>query len=464
MLPTEKDHKLMPSIHLRLLLVATLVLGGFIVIAGWALETAFRESSKTALQEKLQSNVYALLAAADVDAQGKMRLPQTLPEPRFSQPDSGLYAFVTDMKGEPFWRSPSTLGLQIPTTPPLSPGNTALRREHGLFLFSHGVEWEDDTGGSQEFTFNIAEQARFLDQAVGSFRQTLWSWLTGLALVLLIVQAMVLRWGLRPLREVEDDLESIRKGKSTHLQAEYPSELQGLTSSLNALIKQAAAAQARYRDSLDDLAHSLKTPLAYLDSVVQDQDSSCKQLRSVAGEQLQRMDHIVQHQLQRAAVSARTTLMEPVAVVPLVERLLTTLEKIYAEKRLTVSHSLSLEAIFVGDKADLMEILGNLLENAFKYARNQVRVSADVDGGLVFVIEDDGPGIPDAEWKSVLQRGKRVDETQTGQGIGLAVANEIVALYAGSLVAGKSKLGGLKLEISFPDNEGSVVSIGQSQG
>jgi two-component system sensor histidine kinase PhoQ len=453
----------MPSIHLRLLLVATLVLGGFLGIAGWALETAFRDSSKTALQEKLQSYVYGLLAAADVDAQGKMRLPQTLPEPRFSQPDSGLYAFVTDAKGELFWRSPSTLGLQIPTSPSMSAGKTMLRRENGLFLFSHGLEWEDDSGGSQEFTFNIAEQARFLDQAVGSFRQTLWSWLIGLALVLLIVQAMVLRWGLRPLRDVEEDLESIRKGKSTHLQAEYPRELQGLTSSLNALIKQAGAAQERYRNSLDDLAHSLKTPLAYLDSVLQDQDASCEQLRAVTKEQLRRMDHIVQHQLQRAAVSARTTLMEPVAVASLVDRLLAALEKIYAEKQLKVSRSLSAEAVFVGDKADLMEVLGNLLENAFKYARSKVRVSATMNGGLELMIEDDGPGIPETQWKAVLRRGKRVDETQTGQGIGLAVANEIVALYEGLLEAGESELGGLKLRIRFSDTKTSAAAIGQEQ-
>ncbi|WP_456403898.1 ATP-binding protein [Thiolapillus sp.] len=440
----------MSSIHIRLLVAATIVLAGFLGITGWALEAAFRESSKTALQEKLQSHVYGLLAAADVDTQGKMQLPEHLPEPRFSRTDSGLYAFVTMQQGRLFWRSPSSLGMLIPHLPTLAVGQTRFQRMDGLFVFSHAVEWEDDRGSAEAFVFHVVEQAQAFDQQVQQFRYSLWLWLVGLAVVLLLAQAMILRWGLGPLREVEKDLEAVKEGRAQGMRTSYPRELQGLTSSLNALMEHTARVQERYRNSLDDLVHSLKTPLAYLGSVLEDQDTSCAHLKDVAGEQLQRMDHIVQHQLRRAAVAARTTLVEPVLVAPVVERLLSTLEKIYAGKHLSVERSLAEDIVYSGDEADLMEVLGNLLENAFKYAKRGVSVSVRAEHGLEILIEDDGPGIPSSQWERLLQRGKRADESVAGQGIGLAVANEIVTLYGGELQAGTSSLGGLKLRISFP--------------
>ncbi|WP_457667769.1 ATP-binding protein [Thiolapillus sp.] len=439
----------MRSIHLRLLLVATLVLAGFLGVAGWALDSAFRKSSETALREKLQSRVYGLLAAADVDLRGRMQLPKDLPEPRFSRPDSGLYAFVSTSDGKLFWRSRSSLGLRMPDAPLLPAGESRFHRLDGHFLFSYGVEWEDDAGESRTYTFNVVEQVQPFDSQLAAFRLNLWAWLGGLALALLLVQALVLRWGLRPLRQVETDLQVIHQGQAKRLAGDYPTELQGLTSSLNALMEHADSVQQRYRNSLDDLVHSLKTPLAYLGAVLQDNKVSCSQLRKTTVEQLDRMDHIVQHQLSRAAVAARSALTEPVAVAPIVVRLLDTLEKIYAEKKLSCVRELENRAVFYGDEADLMEVLGNLLENAFKYANSKVHVSMEDNGRLTLLIEDDGPGIPGARWHELLQRGKRADETVAGQGIGLAVANEIITLYGGALEAGRSPLGGLALRIRF---------------
>ena len=445
----------MRSIHLRLLLMATLVLAGFLGITGWALDSAFRKSSEAALREKLQSHVYGLLAAADVDARGRMQLPENLPEPRFSRPDSGLYAFVSTADGKLLWRSRSSLGLTIPAAPSLPAGKFRFKRLDGHFLFSYGVEWEDDAGDSQAFTFNVVEQVQPFEAQLAAFRLNLWAWLGGLALALLLVQALVLRWGLRPLRRVEDDLQAIHQGRKKRLAGEYPAELLGLTSSLNALMEHADSVQQRYRNSLDDLVHSLKTPLAYLSTVLQDSKVPCSKLRETTVEQLDRMDHIVQHQLSRAAVAARSALTEPVALAPVVTRLLDTLEKIYAEKKLNCVRELDTRAVFHGDEADLMEVMGNLLENAFKYANSKVRVSIAENGELL-LIEDDGPGIPASRWNELLQRGKRADETVAGQGIGLSVAYEIITLYGGTLEAGRSTLGGLALRIRFPARDPSL--------
>jgi two-component system sensor histidine kinase PhoQ len=442
----------MNSIHFRLLLAASLVLAGFLLAGGVALEQGFRSAAEDAERDKLQSVVYGLLAAAKVDEQGGMMLPDSLPEPRFSSPDSGLYALVLAGRGEVFWRSPSMLGLELPKVGMLPPGKTSFARKGRLFVHAQGIAWEDDRGNTRRYTYLVAEDAAAFETQIQAFRLSLWSWLGGMAVVLLLVQGMILRWGLRPLRQVEKDLEDIREGLRSRLEGVYPAELQGLVSSLNSLMAHSRAVQERYRTSLDDLAHSLKTPMAYLKTVVQDESLSCERVRRIADEQLQRLDYIVQHQLRRAAVSARSTLVAPVVVAPMIQRLLVTLEKIYAEKGICVENRVESDALFRGDEADLMELLGNLLENAFKYGHSWVGVSAWNQEGLRLVIEDDGPGISSGEWPRVLRRGQRADENNPGQGIGLAVAWEIIGLYGGSLEAGQSEAGGLRLELRFPES------------
>jgi two-component system sensor histidine kinase PhoQ len=439
----------MLSVHSRLLVAATVVLGAFVGMAGWALENAYRNSAETALKETLQSHIYGLLAAADVDNQGKMQLPIHLPEPRFSRPDSGLYAFVTAQDNKLFWRSPSSIGFRLPDIRPLKPGQKQFHRRGRFFLFSYGVDWEDDQGTSEPFTFAIAEQANNLDEQLSQFRTTLWSWLGGISLALLLLQGAILRWSLTPLRTVTEDLDAIRNGTHTHLEGSYPKELQGLTSNLNALLAHDKRLQNRYRTTLDNLAHSLKTPLAYLSSVLQGNDQSGEQLRNTIQDQVARMDHIVQHQLRRAAVSARTTLAAPLPVAPILHRLLTTLKKIHAGRNIQVIDAIDDSTQFQGDEEDFMEIFGNLLENAFKYSRQKIAVTAKMNPALELIIEDDGNGISSQLWQQVLKRGTRADESTSGQGIGLTVANEIIQLYGGKLIRDKSELGGLKLYVFF---------------
>ena len=440
----------MNSIHSRLLAAATLVLAGFLLAAGVALEQGFRAGLENALKDKLQSVVYGLLAAADVDEKGRMMLPDTLAEPRFGSPDSGLYAWVLTEQGKFFWRSPSSLGKIFPGAEILPPGKVSFARLGDLFVFAQGIGWEDDKENTWRYTYLVAEDVAAFEEQMRVFRVSLWSWLVSMALVLLLIQGLILRWGLRPLRAVEQDLEDIREGLRSRLEGKYPQELQGLVSSLNSLMEHSRAVQERYRTSLDDLAHSLKTPMAYLNTVIHDPAVSCEQLRGIADEQLQRLDHIVQHQLRRAAVSARSTLVAPVAVAPLIDRLLTTLEKIYAEKQICAERRLTPGAAFRGDESDFMEMLGNLMENAFKYGNTQVRVTAEDRDGLRLTIEDDGPGITPEIWPQVLLRGRRADEANAGQGIGLTVSWEIISLYGGTLDAERSALGGLKLAVVFP--------------
>ena len=447
----------MHSLHSRLLLTASLVLAGFLGATGLALDKAFRVSAEAAMQERLQSHIYALLAAANEDATGRMMPPQQLPEPRFSKPDSGLYAVITAGDGKSLWHSASLTGRDIEITEQQRPGerhfSQLARAGMQLYTLAFGVAWEDYAGTESLYTYTVAEDTSGFEAEVDSFRSTLWRWLGGMALVLLIAQGFILRWGLRPLRSVTNDLQQIQQGRSERLDGPYPRELSGLTSSLNSLIEHSKSVQSRYRNSLDDLAHSLKTPLAILqsshtDSSAADADAD----RTLVSEQVQRMDEIISHQLQRAAVSGRATLAKPVAIGKVVQRLVRSLDKVYREKQPTVTLELDPSASFTGDEADLMEILGNLLENAYKYCHSVIRVCVQADAndtGIEINIEDDGPGIALQQVDSILQRGTRMDESVPGQGIGLSMASEIITLYGGQLEFAASPLGGALLRISF---------------
>ncbi len=450
---------LMRSLHSRLLLAATLVLAGFIGATGLALDKAFRVSAKASMQDRLQSYIYALLAAADEDDSGRMIPPQEIPEPRFSKPDSGLYAMIAGPDGRPLWHSRSLAGRGVDLVQQQSPGQREFSRlkQAGVELnaISFGVAWEDYAKGEELYTFAVAEDTAAFEEQIDSFRTALWSWLGGMAVVLLLAQGLILRWGLRPLRSVESDLQRIDQGAADHLDGTYPKELTGLTSSLNSLIEHSKLVQTRYRNSLDDLAHSLKTPLAIMQSFCEGKSAEIGQEHTLVREQVERMDEIIEHQLQRAAVSGRATLAASVPIQHVLERLVRSLEKVYREKRVDISLDLDPGATFYGDEVDLTEVLGNLLENAYKYCSAQVRVGVRCEKktasgqGLEITIEDDGQGIDPEMIDTVLQRGKRMDETVPGHGIGLSMAREIMAVYGGELDIGSSSLGGALLRVRF---------------
>ncbi|MDH3831417.1 MAG: ATP-binding protein, partial [Gammaproteobacteria bacterium] len=196
----------------------------------------------------------------------------------------------------------------------------------------------------------------------------------------------------------------------------------------------------------------LKTPLAILQSGCTDSKADADANSTLVSEQVDRMDEIINHQLQRAAVSGRSTLAKPVPVGKVAERLLRSLDKVYREKQVKVELALDTPATFTGDEADLTEILGNLLENAYKYCRHTVQVhvsSGQRAGDIEIRIEDDGPGIAADQVEAVLQRGTRMDESLPGQGIGLSMANEIISVYGGQLAIAASPLGGTLLRVNF---------------
>jgi two-component system sensor histidine kinase PhoQ len=271
-----------------------------------------------------------------------------------------------------------------------------------------------------------------------------------MALLLLAAQWAILRWGLSPLRRVADELTRLERGEQERIAGNYPTELQRLTDNLNTLLTHERSQQKRYRDALADLAHSLKTPLALVRGALRDAVRSDPTARTL-DEQVERMDRIVAYQLQRASTSGRSRLAAPQPLRPAVERMLAALAKVHGDKRIATEVVVDAGVRFRGDEGDLTELLGNLLDNAFKWGRTQVRVSAEAAGGrLTLSVEDDGQGVAPEQAQRVLERGVRADQSVPGQGIGLAVVHDIVDAYGGELRIERSGLGGARIILVLP--------------
>lgn len=456
------------SLQSRLLLVLSAALIGFLGLTGLALEQAFRESALEALRERLQGYVWAYIAGSDPTVSRRLVLPEVAPEPRFDQPGSGLYAGITGDRLR--WESASALARGLPFDQELPPGQTEfsgpLPSPVGeIYLFSHGVVWELGEDDELGLTLHVAEHASVLDGQVMVFRQTLWMYLGAAGLTLLFLMLIMFRWGLSPLRRVEADLANVESGQAQRLTGPYPRELRGLTDSVNDLIDTEREHLARYRNTLSDLAHSLKTPLAVMRTRLEDLDLGAVDETTDAAtprkellDQVQRMNEIVAYQLSRAATSGHQTFATPMPLEPVAEEIVRSLEKVYAHRGIVCEFEIDPVARFHGERGDLMELLGNLLENAFKWAYSRVLLSVRQiqlpnarRPGLEISVEDDGEGIAPERVSEVLKRGVRGDERVEGHGIGMAIVQDILRAYRGSLDVGRSgALGGARFLLRVP--------------
>jgi len=449
------------SLRGRVTWAAAFVLLVFIALTSLALEQAFQASAGAAREERLLGQIYLLMAAADVDDDG-LTLPRDLAEARFSLLGSGLYAQVADAKGEPVWRSLSALGENIPFEARLGPG---VRRFHmaqdvegrAFFVEGFGVTWSIGPTPT-DYTFSVAEDLGPYEEELARFRVHLFTWLGAMSLVLLATLLVALRWGLGPLRRAAAEVAAVEAGTQERLHGAYPGELRPLTENLNALLAHEAARQGRLGNALADLAHSLKTPLAVMrgalgewgDAAVGAEEGPTQHPlpRAVLEEQIRRMDEIVTYQLERARGRPAATLSPPILLAPTVERLLATLTKLHADRAVRVERDLEPGLSFRGAEGDLLEVIGNLLDNAFKWCRTQVRIGARRESDLVVLwVEDDGPGISAEQARGLGERGARLDLTTPGHGIGLAVAREICAAYGGDLAIARSPLGGARIRV-----------------
>ena len=267
--------------------------------------------------------------------------------------------------------------------------------------------------------------------------------LAGLALIGLLIAGLALHWCLAPLRRAGRDIEAVRAGERKQLAADYPPELLPLTNDLNAFIELSDDRLKRYRKRLDDLAHSFKTPLAIQRAAVESENDDAE-LRRIVLAQIERMDQSVKYHLKRAATQGQLSIGRVVYVQSTAQKISKALGLKYAAKSLAFDMDVEPQLRFPGPEGDLLEILGNLGDNACKAAHNKIRFSAyENDQQLLIQVENDGPGIPIDKRDKVLQRGRRGEGYSEGSGIGLALVNDIAAEgYKGWVEIDDSALGG----------------------
>ncbi|MDD5274295.1 MAG: ATP-binding protein [Methylovulum sp.] len=443
------------SLSFRLLAAEGLALTVFFALVAIILEQGLRDSAEQALQERLQVQSYSLLSSAEINNSGQLKMPDYLPEPRFINPGSGLYGFIQQKQGPLLWRSPSALGLDVITPPPLNVGQSLFSFDaHGRYVLHYEVIWQNVSGVEHEYTFTVAEDAQFVRNQIEHLQETLRVWLLLIGIVLVTIQFALLRWSLKPLRSIATDLEAIEQGKKTLLDGTYPSELKGLVGNLNAFISMERAHLERYRNNLADLAHSLKTPLAIL--------RGCAESFSIHGEtvkeQISRMDEIVEYQLHRAAAKGQQKTIKTVDLPAVTNKIIASLNKVYLDKGITIAAAIPEACRVYCEEGDLYEIVGNLLDNACKWCQHNVKISISLNVrnnrrnfAVQIQIEDDGPGIPLGKFNEILKRGVRADENIHGHGIGVTVVYELVTLLGGKLEGGKSTaLGGMRWNVYLP--------------
>ncbi|HSV47785.1 MAG TPA: ATP-binding protein [Ramlibacter sp.] len=436
------------SIRARLILGAALVLVAFMAVAGAAVQRAHADSVRAAHYARLQSTVYLLLAGAELEADGALVMPTTLAEPRLALPGSGLYASILNVARSEAWQSASTVGLSPPFERSVPVGEWRYGTPAGpagAFLSaSYAVKW---AGSSSEapLVLSVVESRVAFDRELAVFQRTLWSWLGGAGLLLLLSQTLLLQWGLAPLQRVTHEIARIENGEQLEVQGRYPSEIAALTGNLNTLIRQERVRQTRYKEALSYLAHSLKTPLAVLRTAL----AQPEQLPTAVAQQVDRMDAIVQHQLGRAAASGSARFAPFLALAPVLSRIRDSLAKVYADKGLAFSVDCPPGLSWRIDEGDAFEMMGNVMDNAAKWARGRVAVSSWREGRALHIrVDDDGPGFSDKQ--AILQLHVRMDEKVPGHGVGLAVVNDLVASHEGELNLSGSEWGGGRVEIVLP--------------
>ena len=419
-------------------------------LTGVVLDKAFRNSVENSQRENLRTQIYTLLATAELDDNNQLQLPEEITEPRLNIAESSLHARIITINKELVWQSKSMLNTNLPLPSRIKTGEFSFSKhkikQDYFTVLNFSTLWVTDKG-EQAYIFQVAENKKVLNSQIATFRKNLWVWLAGVSIVLIIIQMFILAWGLKPLRRVADDLLKIEKGTEQHLSGHYPKEIYSLSKNLNQLIDSSQQQLTRYRDSLGNMAHSLKTPLAILQNII---DSTTIKQKNTAIEQLKIVNNIVKYQLQRAATAGRSQSATTVHLLPVTNKIISTLNKVYKDKEIDIHVDIFSSLTIKIDEGDLFELLGNLIENAYKWCESKVSVSAELLNEKIHLsIEDNGPGINKEERERILLRGQRADQNTPGHGLGLAMVNDILLLYKGSMHITESTLGGAKIIIEI---------------
>jgi len=434
------------SLVARLVLAAVLWLLLLLAAGGIVLALAFRGAVEEEFSYRLDAILKTIIASVEIAPGGGLAMSRPLGDPRFDRLYSGWYWQVTQPDGRQL-RSRSLWDSSIPAepgSPDMSVRHVEGPNKEQLLVVERDVQFPGQQGPTHVL---VASDLREVSGGVQRFELLLALALGTLGLGMIVAIVIQVRYGLRPLRQMLADLQSVREGTAARLSGRYPSEVAPLAEGMNEVLDKDSELIERARTHVGNLAHALKTPLAVISAEVQG-----KADRTALTQQVQAMRRMIEHHLGRARVSAGTgRLGMKIPVRPVAEAVWAVMAKIYRERRLAMDIDIPPDAAFRGHREDLEEILGNLMENACKWSTSRVRVSTQrAQNNLVVRVEDDGPGISAERQAEFLERGKRLDEKAPGWGLGLAIVSDLVHLNGGELTFSKSELGGLCVAVALP--------------
>lgn len=449
------------SLMLRLFGGTTLWIALALSLTTLALDGLFKDQAARQFEQQLQSYLYQIVAAFEIDSQGNAVLMPKGADPRFNRPESGLYWQINDFNGKILLKSRSLWDTQLNVandwlksgevhfhelTGPAS--QTLIVAEQSVILF----ELTD-----QPFRVMVGSDVVALTDSVQVWQRSLWLFVGILFLSLIVAASAQIAFGLRPIRRLQCSLKGLRDGDTTRITGKFPNELTPLIEDFNAVIDVNEKIIERARNQVGDLAHAIKTPISVMSNALRSE-----QLRNhhdpalVASlqEQLQQLQQQVQWRLKRARIAATAGVPHArTSVKNTVEQLTRVMQKVHADKSiLVVVDDISAHLFFAGEVQDLQEIIGNVLDNAYKWATRKILISGRyADGKLRLAIQDDGPGCLDlTESTHPPHRGQRADESIPGSGLGLSIVRDLVGLYGGELLFQASPDNGLSVTLTLP--------------
>ena len=452
------------SLATRLFVSATAWVVVILAITGVILSSVYRDATERAFDRRLNLYLRTLIAEVATPDEPADRQFQSLGEPLFDLPLSGWYWQITRTdteKGE----TRASRSLWDKKLPKLE--------EHGAELSAAGirlgyvdgpegqslrmVERPVDLGADGKFLVSVAGDATEIFDETRSFDYYLGGTFAALGIVLLLTTIFQVRYGLAPLKRISDAIADIRSGRAERLEGRFPVEIAPLARETNALIDANREIVERSRTHVGNLAHAIKTPLSVI--VNEAAAHATDPFASKVLEQADLMRDQVAHHLERARIAARATIVSTITdVAPVIEALRRTMEKIHRDRDLSIEAKADPAARFRGERQDLEEMVGNLVDNACKWAASQVFievvvVSPEAPGAgpkLRIVVDDDGRGLSEAERAQVSRRGQRLDESKPGSGLGLSIVTDLAGLYGGNLTLGNAPIGGLRAELGLP--------------
>jgi signal transduction histidine kinase len=453
------------SIARRMLVAAAVWSVVVLVVAGWSLQALYRIETEQRLDAEIDATIITLVTAIDTEPGGVLTFTdEKLPnDQRFQRTYSGWYwAFLTldsrnfvvnpeRYRSHSFFDALPTLSIDMVRT-------AVARRADIVHRDAVGPDSQPVRIGVRAIQFPerrdlvlmyAAIDRTAANEAVGRFTFSLGLALGVLAFGMVVLILVLIRYGLRPLHEIEGKLHEVRGGRRDNLDGEYPAELSPLVKEINTLISHNRKVVERARTHVGNLAHALKTPLAVL---MNEARGSNDRASEIVRRQAEAMTSNVNHYLKRAQAAAqaevlgvRTEIKEPI------EGIARMLERLHRDKNISVEVDADPRAVFRGEKGDLDELVGNLLDNAAKWCKSRVEVKVTrSDDGVEVIVDDDGPGLPAEHRVKALERGKRLDESEPGTGLGLSIVTELADIYGGRLHLEDSPLGGLRARLVLP--------------